>query len=140
VATKTDADTITVSAAVNWENSGVGYGGWNYWKYAAGTTILDGWIDVKRFRRKTLHIYITSLGETDGIAYRLEGMTYGPNPTAILIMPEVTVASAAAPYSTPIAIGEDYSAIRLGLKRVTATTGTDVIDVQLIGDAVGAGV
>lgn len=140
VATKPDADTITVSAAVNWENGGVGYGGWNYWKYATGTSLLDGWIDVKRYRRKTLNISITSLGETDGITYRLEGLTYGPNPQAVLILPEVTIASAAAPYSETIAIGEDFSAIRLGLKRVTATTGTDVIDVTLIGDPVGAGV
>lgn len=138
VATYTSPDAITVDSAIDLENGGAGYASWDFLPVDIGAAVTDGWHRCSDLYTKQVSLIATALGETDGITFRIEGQLYGPSyaeakPVPILITTEIVVPKSAEPWTTVVAIGEDFAAIRVGVKATTAATGTDDISAYLVG-------
>lgn len=128
IATKASNDSMTVSSAVNWDNSAAGYAPWRYLvAEVPATGTAAGWFHVGGFTAKTVFPVITTLA-SDTIDITVEAKDKSG---VIATVYTESYSSATAP--RPIPVGEDIEFLRVGVKAGASFAGTDVFDCTFTG-------
>lgn len=127
VAAKASSVSITVDTAIDLDVDG----GYKFeWRdFQVGTAATDGWLPTGLASAVDVHFVISAMTGTDGIAWTVECKGDGDATSAIVVHSETYTAVG----SEVIVVGEICSAVRVGIKWVTAdTAGTDSVSAFLI--------
>jgi len=130
IATKVSPQEITVDTAVNLGTAGVA---WEFVPFRIGATDADGWHHSRTKQGFSVFIHIATLAASGGVDAKVQGLLSG-SLTPIDLIPEGETAAevhfdAAGRYELKFL--SPVQQVRLGLKAVTAATGTDVISAWL---------
>lgn len=131
ITAKASDNSMTVSTAVNWDNSAAGYAPWEYLIAevpASGTAA--GWFYVGDCAAKTIYPVITTVAAAGGIDLTVEGKTRNGDISTLY-----SVNYAAAADGIPIQIGSDaLEFLRVGVKGGSGFAGTDDITITFEGE------
>lgn len=136
VATRTDADNITVDTAVNWSGGFT----FSYYKAVTGTAATVGWIDVSGADEVLVTVKWEQGDLATSLDYIVQGRDNSLNPQPIdlqaasILLADVGTSDDGRVFHV---LTEGFSAIRVGLKRTGADTSdagaaVEIVDVALL--------
>jgi hypothetical protein len=150
ITAKATDNSVTVDAAVNWDNSAAGYAA--TWRDTqCGTAITDGWIDVSGATRITFNTEFNR-GDIDNFSFRVECRTGAQDANPVRAFPSATSSCGSGTLATghcdfaaalagidgrfSVVAYEPWNSCRIGMKAKTSDASDAGANLEQIGASI----